>query len=265
MKKRGLILIFALLFSIGLAGAIPPSFQVVNGYVYCGEEVVPETSYDIELTVYNDSNSYDYNQSVTDSVYSFVVSADSTYNISFYAGTELITEIHYTSYAITETNLTLDSSNSICYVAPVVPGGPSGGPSSSSDYCGDGTVQQPNDDGFTEQCDGSDLNDETCVSLGYVSGSLGCNDNCTFNASGCVFSGEGNGTGDQQGGNQDSNSDNETGGNENEEFPISPYGNIPLLILLVLGVAVLISILGMVYFKFIKKPKKKVSRGIRLK
>ena len=38
----------------------------------------------------------------------------------------------------------------------------------------------------TEQCDGTDLAGETCISLDYASGNLSCNDNCTFNTSLCV-------------------------------------------------------------------------------
>jgi len=38
----------------------------------------------------------------------------------------------------------------------------------------------------SEQCDGSDLADATCVSRGFVSGTLSCNSNCTFNTSSCT-------------------------------------------------------------------------------
>lgn len=37
-----------------------------------------------------------------------------------------------------------------------------------------------------EQCDGSNLNGQSCVSLGYKSGDLGCEANCTFDVSGCT-------------------------------------------------------------------------------
>ena len=37
-----------------------------------------------------------------------------------------------------------------------------------------------------EECDGTDLAGETCISLDYASGNLSCNDNCTFDTSGCV-------------------------------------------------------------------------------
>lgn len=39
----------------------------------------------------------------------------------------------------------------------------------------------------TEECDGSDLAGQTCVSKGYTSGSLSCS-SCKFNATGCVSS-----------------------------------------------------------------------------
>jgi len=60
----------------------------------------------------------------------------------------------------------------------------------SSDYidatiklsvCGDGVIE-----GF-EDCEGTDLNDETCFSLGYVSGTLSCDASCEFDETECVL------------------------------------------------------------------------------
>ena len=39
-----------------------------------------------------------------------------------------------------------------------------------------------------EECDGSDFGSNTCISLGYVSGNLSCNANCTNNTSQCITS-----------------------------------------------------------------------------
>jgi len=41
--------------------------------------------------------------------------------------------------------------------------------------CGDGLVTGK------EECDGANLNNENCGSLGYISGVLSCNSNCSFN------------------------------------------------------------------------------------
>ncbi|GIW66877.1 MAG: hypothetical protein KatS3mg095_0775 [Candidatus Parcubacteria bacterium] len=38
-----------------------------------------------------------------------------------------------------------------------------------------------------EECDGSDLGGQNCVSLGYSGGTLTCNSNCTFNTSQCTI------------------------------------------------------------------------------
>ena len=46
--------------------------------------------------------------------------------------------------------------------------------------CGDGFLNE-ND----EECDGSNLGGETCTSLGESSGTLRCDDDCTFDTSGC--------------------------------------------------------------------------------
>ncbi len=47
----------------------------------------------------------------------------------------------------------------------------------------------------SEQCDGSDLGGQSCVSRGFASGTLSCNANCTFNTSACVSGGGGGGSG----------------------------------------------------------------------
>ncbi len=44
-----------------------------------------------------------------------------------------------------------------------------------------------------EQCDGSNLNNQTCVGLGYAGGTLRCNADCIFNASDCTAAGGGTG------------------------------------------------------------------------
>jgi hypothetical protein len=49
--------------------------------------------------------------------------------------------------------------------------------------CGDGVRRAG-----VEQCDEPDLNDQTCVSLGYGGGSLACSSACTFDTSGCTGS-----------------------------------------------------------------------------
>jgi len=59
--------------------------------------------------------------------------------------------------------------------------------------CGDNVVSG------TEECDGSDLDGESCTSKGYDSGDLSCNADCAFDTSGCSTDG-GNGGGGGGGG-----------------------------------------------------------------
>ncbi|MFH0970882.1 MAG: class III signal peptide-containing protein [Candidatus Diapherotrites archaeon] len=47
-------------------------------------------------------------------------------------------------------------------------------------FCGDGEKNQP-----SEYCDSADLDGSDCISLGYSSGSLSCNANCTYDTSSC--------------------------------------------------------------------------------
>jgi hypothetical protein len=55
----------------------------------------------------------------------------------------------------------------------------------SAGWCGDGDVQT----GEGEECDGSNLNGETCGSLGYYGGSLSCDGGCGFDLSSCESAG----------------------------------------------------------------------------
>ncbi|MBT3642430.1 hypothetical protein HN604_01970 [archaeon] len=50
--------------------------------------------------------------------------------------------------------------------------------------CGDGEIQVPNEAGLDEDCEGNDLNGQTCQSLGFPSGTLACS-GCQFDTSGC--------------------------------------------------------------------------------
>jgi len=52
---------------------------------------------------------------------------------------------------------------------------------SSAQTCGNGLREG------TEQCDGSDLGGETCISRGFTSGTLKCTAGCMFDTSSCIF------------------------------------------------------------------------------
>jgi hypothetical protein len=49
--------------------------------------------------------------------------------------------------------------------------------------CGNGAIDPE------EQCDGSNLNGETCTTLGYSGGTLACNGSCQFNTASCTPAG----------------------------------------------------------------------------
>lgn len=67
-------------------------------------------------------------------------------------------------------------------VIKTITGAVYGGWSCCIKYCGDGVVQSTRG----EQCDGSNLNGETCISEGYSGGTLGCTNTCVFSYSSCV-------------------------------------------------------------------------------
>src|SRR5262249_55355820 len=49
-----------------------------------------------------------------------------------------------------------------------------------------------------EQCDGSDLNGETCTDFGFTGGALSCDGSCSFDTSGCTSASCGDGTANGQ-------------------------------------------------------------------
>jgi hypothetical protein len=52
-------------------------------------------------------------------------------------------------------------------------------------FCGDGVTNQTVNQPF-EECDLTDFGGQSCMSLGFESGDLSCNEDCTFDTSGCV-------------------------------------------------------------------------------
>jgi hypothetical protein len=73
------------------------------------------------------------------------------------------------------------------FCGPCVGGNCVNGVCISAGTCGDGIVQQPNGDGFNEECDGLDLDGQDCegvVGQGY-SGTLSCTPGCLFDTTGC--------------------------------------------------------------------------------
>ncbi|MCD4759753.1 hypothetical protein K8R33_02615 [archaeon] len=60
---------------------------------------------------------------------------------------------------------------------------------SSGTFCGDGTIQTPNDNGIDEVCDGTNFGGLTCADYSYDSGDLSCINDCqTIDTSGCYNS-----------------------------------------------------------------------------
>ena len=54
-------------------------------------------------------------------------------------------------------------------------------------YCGDNIVQSPNNEGITEVCDTTSLNNQTCITKGFPGGALSCSNDClTFNTVNCT-------------------------------------------------------------------------------
>ncbi|MBI5509463.1 MAG: hypothetical protein HY903_11995 [Deltaproteobacteria bacterium] len=58
--------------------------------------------------------------------------------------------------------------------------------------CGDGVATGP------EQCDADDKKSQTCVTLGFAGGNLGCSGGCTFDTSACYRCGDGTPNGTEQ-------------------------------------------------------------------
>jgi len=55
-------------------------------------------------------------------------------------------------------------------------------------WCGN-NIKEPG-----ESCDGTDFGEASCISLGYIGGSLACNANCTINRISCLPAPSGGGT-----------------------------------------------------------------------
>ena len=56
----------------------------------------------------------------------------------------------------------------------------------STEICGDGIIEKPNNEGFDEECDGENLGGLNCLRKGFTYGTLKCKSDCTYDSSGCV-------------------------------------------------------------------------------
>ena len=181
IMKRGILLVLTLLFLPLFVSAAPPSFHIFSGYVSCddGDFVDGES---LTLIVFNSSNNFTQSVSISSGVYSVLVDADTTYTVNFTADGTYLDQYPYQAYGFSEeVNFTLASDHSFCEEdAPP----PNNNNNNNNDECGNDDVESG------EDCDGDDLDGETCITLGYASGTLGCNDDCEFDVSDCL-----NGTG----------------------------------------------------------------------
>ncbi len=87
-----------------------------------------------------------------------------------------------------------------------------------NERCGDNEKNR-----VSEECDGADLNYQTCITKGYDSGILSCTDDCTFNTSDCTIED----TVPPQTNNTDQNITEET-----NLFPVDSFSNFWVVILL---------------------------------
>ena len=187
--KRG-ILLLVLLFVMPFANAVP-TLNLFNGDVLC--DSTAQTSYSIYANVSDGSDSFNVSGSVSYSgEYILFVGASNGYNISFYVDDVLIKTVPYNESLIEiDNDLVLDSSHALCYSDPGSGPGSDPGGNGDADECGDDDVNQN-----FEECDGDDLDDETCLTLDFDGGTLGCKEDCTFDVSSCTggssYCGDGN-------------------------------------------------------------------------
>ncbi len=184
--KRG-ILISLLVLILPIVSAVPPSFHIYEGYVYCGDTLVSDKILDITYYNVSDWNMNGWDEiTIVNGKYQVLVEAYLGYNVSFFANLIELEDIAYVPYGLTELNFTVDPASDYCYIPVVNPPGSGGTTGGGGDECGDNSVNQD-----WEECDGTDLNDETCASLGFDSGVLRCypaghSSECEFNTTACV-------------------------------------------------------------------------------
>jgi hypothetical protein len=191
MKRDGYIVIcIILLVSLGLAYAAPPSFHIFSGNVYCQDDpLIPLVTYAISATVDNGTDSFNADGSVSaEGEYFFIIDADTTYTIYFYIDGEEVGSSEYTMFGVTNDLDFTTTSETYCGEPPV---------------CGDDIIELP------EECEGDNLSEASCVTLGHDGGTLFCYpvghaEECMFNESACTDN-----SGDDDNGGDDDNDDND--------------------------------------------------------
>lgn len=135
-----------LLFVVPFVSALPPSFHVFSGSVTCENSENPNGD-QLSVTITNGTDTMQETATISNEVYSLVVSADTGYNVSFYASGTFLDSVDYQPYSITEMNFSLSSGHSFCTAGSGTTtgttggssgGGGGGGGSLKTNTCGDG-------------------------------------------------------------------------------------------------------------------------------
>ena len=165
-----------------------------SGKLYLAMNDVPVNVLDLLSCYYTFSCSHGYSDncgSFPATVYCSNVGGCSTSGdcpVVDYRQCEGNSSVHYTRYCNNTVCGSIEDSRINCTLSEEVCNPEDGectiSPQSTS--CGNGVQQDLNGDGKVEQCDGTDLNGQTCVNLGWEGGTLACNSTCGFDTSSCT-------------------------------------------------------------------------------
>ncbi|MBT3395279.1 hypothetical protein HN412_02475 [archaeon] len=202
--KRGIWLV-VLLFFVSFVVSQPPEFHVFSGYVSCEGSSGYLNDYIISATIQGIDDSSSFQGEIINGEYVIFVDdsevdCSNVCEIKFVVSGENFEGTNYSSMGFDVLNFSLSSSNFVCSGpvcgengcesgetcsnCPADCGGCTSSGSNNNDRCGDNDVNRN-----LEECDGIDLENKTCVNMGFDSGELNCYDNCTFDSSSCAGTG----------------------------------------------------------------------------
>ncbi len=253
MKKSRYFIFFGfLLILVGFVYSAPPSFNIFTGYVFCADSSNYLDSYTMSINASNDVDSFSESSDVSTGQYYFLVSANESYNISFFVEDIFVGKENYSLGIINTINFTLSSDHSLCSDE----GGDNNNNNNNNNnknskknskknnqtsLCNNNVIDE------NEECDGNEFGDNTCESLGYDEGTLLCYEDCTFDKSHCI------------------NLEDEEPQNNETQFP-QEASRLPLFIIMFLIGLVFIVVMGFMIFKKLEERKlENISKGINLK
>ncbi|MBT4334381.1 hypothetical protein HOD61_01025 [archaeon] len=130
-NMKGWLILGLVVLCIQFAIADVPSFEIYSGFVFCEDSPDHLSNYNLSVESYNGTANFSIFEEIQGGSYFVSITADETYNNSFFINNFFVDMFNYISYNYSEQNFSLLSTHELCLNDPS--SGPDNNPSSGPD------------------------------------------------------------------------------------------------------------------------------------